>query len=206
MKNKTPFLRRKIFIKKKFQTDFSIKFLILIAVESVLAIGLFSYLSRGTVITGYSGSELIIAKTGDYFLPTLLLANLVVIGFTAAAGFVVMLLASHKIAGPLYRFEKSLEELGKGDLTHRFSLRSDDQLNELAEKMNELSTRLDGSVTSIQKGVSELKEAFGAIQSSVASGSYSTATLDAQIKEALSRVAELERSADYFKTSGGRRK
>src|SRR3989337_3894286 len=92
--------RKKLYIKKEFQPDLSIKFLILIAMESVLAIGLFIYLSRGTFITGYSGDELVIARTGAYFLPTVLLANLALIGFTAFAGFIIMVAYSHKIEGP----------------------------------------------------------------------------------------------------------
>ena len=103
--------RRNIFIKKRFQTGFAVKFLLLIVIEALLAVGLFIYFSRGTVITGYSGSELVVARTGEYFLPNLLLINLVVIGVTAVGGFFVLVFISHKIAGPLYRFEKSLEEV-----------------------------------------------------------------------------------------------
>ncbi len=195
--------RRTVFIKKRFQADFSIKFLVLIVIESLLAIALFGYLSRGTFITGYTGSDIIIARTGDYFLPTLLLANLLVIGATAVAGFVIMLYASHKIAGPLYRFEKSLEEIGAGDLTHRFTLRSKDQLGELAGKVNEFSTRLEGAVSGIKGEMDGLHAALFAISSGLMEGADREELLK-RLEEAKKRLDGLEKAARFFKTSRDR--
>lgn len=50
---------------------------------------------------------------------------------------VLSLFFSHKIAGPLYRFEKSLETIGSGDLTHVVRLRSGDQIQELVKTIND---------------------------------------------------------------------
>lgn len=195
--------RKTVFIKKRFQTDFSVKFLVLIAAESLLAVALFGYLSRGTFITGFTGSDIVIAKTGDYFLPTLLLANLLVIGATAAAGFIVMLYASHKIAGPLYRFEQSLDEIGAGDLTHRFTLRSKDQLGELAGKMNEFSSRLEGAVAGIKGELGGLDSALSAVKAGIAEGADRQELLR-RVEEAKKRIEALEKAAGFFKTTRGR--
>ncbi|CAG1064826.1 hypothetical protein BAC1_00392 [uncultured bacterium] len=192
--------RKKLYIKKEFQTDFSLKFLILIALESVLAIAMFLYLSRGTVITGYSGAELVIASTGDYFLPTVLLANLALIGVTAVAGFIIMVAYSHKIAGPLYRFEKSIDEMASGDLTSRFNLRANDQLEELAGRINSLSEKLDGAVSGIKSEASELEAALEEARECLKSGSLST--LDEKLRKASEKLEQLKRSAGYFRTSG----
>ena len=193
-------LKRNIFIKKRFQADFAVKFLVLIVIESLLAIGLFVYLSRGTVITGYSGSEVVIASTGKYFLPTLLLTNLVVIGLTAVVGFVVMLLISHKIAGPLYRFERSLEETSRGDLTNRFSLRSDDQMHDLAEKMNQFNQHMDGAVSKVQRELVELSALLEGLKAEAGAGADAARTNE-MISRAADRVTSLRKSATYFKTS-----
>jgi methyl-accepting chemotaxis protein len=194
--------RKKLYIKKEFQTDFSIKFLILIAMESVLAIGLFIYLSSGTFITGYSGAELVIARTGDYFLPTVLLANLALIGVTAVAGFIIMLAYSHKIAGPLYRFEKSIDEMASGDLTSRFNLRANDQLEELAGKMNVLSEKLDEAVSGIKSEAKELEGMLEEARECVRSGSCDNSMLDKKLAKASENLEKLKRSAGYFRTSG----
>jgi len=201
--------RRTVFISRRFQAGFSVKFLLLIVAESLLAIALFIYLSSGTFITGYSGTDIVVARTGDYFLPTVLLANLVVIGATAAAGFAIMLYTSHKIAGPLYRFEKSLEEIGNGNLTHRFTLRTRDQLGELAGKLNEFSSNLDGAVGSIQQSAVEcettLSEMLAELDGSAGGLEGKEKTLREQIKKAKRELEGLKRSAGYFKTTKGPR-
>lgn len=196
--------RRKLFIKKEFQTDFSLKFLILIAIESVLAIGLFVYLSRGTVITGYSDAELVIASTGEYLLPSLLLANLAVIGITAVAGFIVMIAYSHKIAGPLYRFERSIEEMAAGDLTSRFNLRANDQLEELAGRINSLSQKLDSAVSGIKEEAGELEKALIDAREQIKRGAES-AGVEEKLRLASERLEKLKEAAGYFKTSGTRK-
>lgn len=192
--------RKKLFIKKEFQTDFSIKFLILIALESVLAIGLFVYFSRGTVITGYSGTELVIAKTGEYFLPTILLANLAIIGVTAIAGFIIMVAYSHKIAGPLYRFEKSLDEMASGDLTSRFNLRANDQLEELASRINRLGENLDRAVSAIKDETGRLEACIESVKKS--SRDATGDALDEKLGMASASIQKLREAAGFFKTSG----
>jgi len=200
MKSKWP-KRKKLFIKKEFQTDFSIKFLILIALESALAIGLFVYFSRGTVITGYSGTELVIARTGEYFLPTILLANLAIIGVTAVAGFIVMVAYSHKIAGPLYRFEKSIDEMASGDLTSRFNLRANDQLEELAAKINRLGESLDRAVSVIKDEAGRLEASLEEAKKS-SRGASRVDGLEEKLDMASASVQKLREAAGFFKTSG----
>lgn len=190
------FKRKNIFIKKGFQTNFSLKFLVLIVIESFMVSGLFSYLLRGTVITGYTGSELVIARTGEYFMPKLLLANLAVIVITASAGFLILLLVSHKIAGPLYRFEKSLEETGKGDLTHRFSLRSDDQMGVLAQRLNDFNATMDSTLAKMQEDIVGLESTLVELKDSTGKDSA-----EHLMDEALHKARELKSSAGFFKTS-----
>ncbi len=44
---------------------------------------------------------------------------------------------SHKIAGPVYRFKKACDDIVNGDYSRRIKLRKGDQMQDLAEKMNE---------------------------------------------------------------------
>jgi methyl-accepting chemotaxis protein len=54
----------------------------------------------------------------------------------------ISLYVSHRFAGPIYRFEKSCQALGTGDLTHRVSLRTGDELMELQEEFNGMAAAL----------------------------------------------------------------
>lgn len=56
--------------------------------------------------------------------------------------FLVSLFVSHRFAGPIFRFERSAQQIATGDLTHRVSLRTGDDLVELQDEMNAMVTSL----------------------------------------------------------------
>ncbi len=58
---------------------------------------------------------------------------------------------SHKIAGPLYRFGKSFEELGAKNLTIRVRLRKYDEAKTLSAVFNQAVVKLDGAMGKIKK-------------------------------------------------------
>lgn len=58
----------------------------------------------------------------------------------------ISLYVSHRFAGPIYRFEKSAQAVGSGDLTHRVSLRTGDELMELQEEFNGMVAGLQSLV------------------------------------------------------------
>ncbi len=62
--------------------------------------------------------------------------------FIAAASVFV----SHKIAGPVYRFEQSARAIGAGDLSLKIKLRKGDELGDLAEAMNAMVETLADAV------------------------------------------------------------
>jgi methyl-accepting chemotaxis protein len=66
---------------------------------------------------------------------TLELINLVV--STLLLGFFVVL-ATHKIAGPLYRFKTVMEEIQQGNLAPRAAIRGDDQLQEFSHSIQQM--------------------------------------------------------------------
>lgn len=55
---------------------------------------------------------------------------------------IVTLFVSHRWAGPIYRFERSAEIVSGGDLTHRVSLRTGDDLMELQDEFNAMISSL----------------------------------------------------------------
>jgi len=150
--------RKNYFIKKKFQLNFLLKFVILLLIESFLIAGLFMYVSNDTITTGYLNSTLRIEKTPDFFFVSLLLIVLIVVIGIGIAAMVIFLLLSHRIAGPLYRFEKTLKEAEGGDLTARIDLRKTDELTKLKESINSAFGSMDSRFGRIKKGLFELEE------------------------------------------------
>ena len=58
----------------------------------------------------------------------------------------VTLFVSHRWAGPIYRFERSAQVVSTGDLTHRVSLRTGDELMELQDEINAMIASLQRMV------------------------------------------------------------
>ena len=149
--------RKNFLIKKSFQFSFLGSFIVLLAVESFLIVSLFLYLSRDTLTTGYVDSILRVDQTRHFFfIPFVLLTLIVVLGLTMT-GMIVFVLLSHRLAGPFYRFEKTLEQVEGGDLTPRVHLRKNDQFVELEDALNRFVDSLNRRIGGIQKDVEELK-------------------------------------------------
>lgn len=52
---------------------------------------------------------------------------------------IVSAVISHRMAGPIFKFEKSCTTVADGDLTHRVYLRQGDQLTELQDHFNNMA-------------------------------------------------------------------
>lgn len=200
MSEKPSFRRRRYFIDKKFQTSFTVSFLIIIALAAIAGLALFLFNARGTLTAGYTGAEVRLLHTSDFFLPTLLVSTGAIIIVSGAVGAIVMILISHRIAGPLYRFEMILKELYKGDLTLRFKLRQKDQFTELADRINSLTETMNGKVGSMKAETAEISRLVSGLQT--VSASHPVIELERPLREITERLAVLENAANYFKTSG----
>lgn len=66
------------------------------------------------------------------------------------AAIIFSLHLTHRLAGPLYRFEQLAEELKKGNLGLRIRLREGDDLQELAEALNASLVNLDEAFAEIR--------------------------------------------------------
>ncbi len=152
--------RKNYFIKKAFQTHFSLRFAALIILAAGLVTGIFLYASSGTLTTGYMGSELRIEKTSAFFSPTLLWTSALVALGVGLAGLIVFIIYSHRLAGPLYRVEKALHEIGQGDLTHRIKLRKNDQLEDLAQSLNRFAQRMDDKLGVLRRELDQVGAQF----------------------------------------------
>ena len=137
--------RRNYYIDREFQTIFILKFCGLIAIGSIIS-GLIIYaMSRATVTTTFENSRLTIKSTADFILPAVLLSGAVVIILIGLATIIMTLFISHKIAGPLYRLDKDVQEVTSGNLRMVFHLRAGDEIRPLAASLKAVrSARKEG--------------------------------------------------------------
>lgn len=194
--------RKNHFIKKGFQLNFSIRFMSLIIIEAVLLACLFWYLSLNTLTTSYQGSRLVIENTPSFFFPSMMYPGLIVIGVVGIIGLIGLIFISHKIAGPLYRFEKSLREISGGDLTHRVKLRKKDQLSDLTDTLNDFTSAIDKQMMDIKMSVKEMSKIMSEMQSCLASDEkIELNRIERLAKNASEKLKDLSEAAGRFRTS-----
>jgi signal transduction histidine kinase len=56
---------------------------------------------------------------------------------------ILAIVLSHRIAGPIFRIKKTLDEIIKGDYSKRLHLRNTDELQDVAESINNLMELLE---------------------------------------------------------------
>ena len=64
---------------------------------------------------------------------------------------IVAAVVSHRMAGPVFKFEKSCATVGEGDLTHRVYLRKGDQLTDLQDQFNNMTGAVNEVVKEYEK-------------------------------------------------------
>lgn len=149
-------LRKNYYIKKKFQCRFILKFCLVVLFGVICSTVLLFYFSYGTLTTSFQQSEIVIQNTAHAVLPVIILSNLITLGLITGATIFLTLFVSHKIAGPLFRFEKELDEISNGNLTPRIKLRKSDQMTDMANKLNVMVSSLRGKVLEIQNQVEDI--------------------------------------------------
>jgi len=161
MENKFPDRRKNYYIKKEFQRSFILKFLSLVIIGVIISGAIVYFMSGSTLTTTFSNSRLAIKNTAEYIFPTVLLSSVSVLIIIGMAAIVMTLFVSHKIAGPLYRIGKDIEELSAGDLNVRFTLRGGDEIKELAEKLDSMVRSLRSRATGIKIALDSLERSAG---------------------------------------------
>jgi methyl-accepting chemotaxis protein len=149
--------RKNYFIKKDLQGKYIFIFFIFVIAGSYLFTIIFGLTSLDSLTIVYKDHTLQLGKTPLVLLKELLRAHWI---FIVTGGVLVMLASlflTHRVAGPLYRFEKSVEEMSRGNFNFEIRLRSTDEAKELAEMLNGFNTGISLRLREVR----ELAETIG---------------------------------------------
>lgn len=191
--------RKNYFINKDFQTKFILKFCVLICVACALMGGLVYVLSARTITTSFENLRLVSKSTADFILPALALSSLAAVIIASLACMFVVLFISHRIAGPLYRLEKSIGEIASCDLTVKTNLRKDDEIKRLAECLNSMVERLRQAVEASKQAAGELETSIGAIRGRLNQCGLPQSEIDKLIGACEAKLKELDQVLSFFK-------
>ncbi len=118
---------------------------------------------------------------------------LILLSLTLVAGIFL----THRIAGPIYNIEKSLDEIRKGDLAKRIYLRWSDEFKNLANLANEFVAKLDKSTSECKELVTKLKQLNEQLKSSITD--KETIKLVNEVENNINTLKDL---LDQYKTTG----
>jgi methyl-accepting chemotaxis protein len=96
-------------------------------------------------------------------MPVLIQTLLIVTVVVGLATIAVTLFFSHKIAGPLFRVKKVMQELAGGDFSSDFHIRELDQLQELANTFNSTIKETRERIQAIKDGLNSLRDGLNKI-------------------------------------------
>ena len=150
--------RRQYFVQKDFQSKFILKFCVVLLIGIIISIGLLFLFSENTLTSSFDQSRLVIKNTASAILPNVFLSHLIAFVLISLLTIAVTLLISHKLAGPLFRFQKELKEIGNGDLSNVINLRKDDQVKAIADSLNQMRANLQKKILDIKEEVEQIIE------------------------------------------------
>jgi len=156
--SRPPYRRKQYFIKKGFQFKFIFKFCVIVIIGALISTGVLFLSSKDTLTSSFQQSRLVIKNTASAILPAVIYTNLITLILITAATIAVTLFISHKLAGPMFRFEKELKGITGGDLTKKIILREKDQITDMADSLNMMIAGLHGKVSDIRSDVKQLAE------------------------------------------------
>lgn len=149
--------RKKYFIKPGFQSRLTAIFILIVIIVANIV---------GALVYGFSVEKLesnlveeaklpVDSKQlGQALLPGVIIAELISIFVVAF----ICIFVTHTIAGPVYRMEKVVRNIGEGDLTHFIKLRPKDELKDLADAVNEMTMGLRNKIISFKENLNQIQE------------------------------------------------
>lgn len=187
--------RKKYFIKPGFQSRLTAIFILIVIIVANIV---------GALVYGFSVEKLesnlveeaklpVDSKQlGQALLPGVIIAELISIFVVAF----ICIFVTHTIAGPVYRMEKVVRNIGEGDLTHFIKLRPKDELKDLADAMNEMTMGLRNKIIGFKETVAQIREGIAVTKSS---GNLS------KLDDILKSVESMEESLHSFTLEKERR-
>ncbi len=143
--------RRNYFIKKNFQGKLILGYFLFMLVGCLIFVVALSWLVSDSMTVVYVDNELQIGQTPFMLMKQIITAN----WFAIIAGSVlVVTLATritHRMAGPLFNLERSLDKMIDGKLDTVIYLRKNDEGQEIAEKINRYNVELASEIKRIRK-------------------------------------------------------
>ena len=157
--------RKNFFIKKNFQGKLILGYFLFLTGGCLFFIMLLGFFSADTLTISYSNHDLQFGQTPIILLKKILAAHWIFIASGAVFTIIAAMLITHRIAGPLFRFERAFDNMLNKDLTDNVALRTKDEGKELAIKINDFNQDLSTAFQTLQSHSNAITELLEQTQS-----------------------------------------
>ena len=157
MLNKYVKHRGRYFIKKTFQVKIILQFIAILAFEGIISGVVLYFFASNELETKLYQAHLSIINTLDILLPIIIITSISVVVLLSFITIYTVLYLSHRIAGPLYKFEKITDEIGDGNLNISVQLRQKDELLPLKTAFENMIENLQIKIRNFKKNFKKIK-------------------------------------------------
>lgn len=134
--------RRRVYINKDFQLRYVIRVLLIVLLSGVGSVVLAYLIMADDIQAQAFSAHVDIAQASERLGVAMMIGNLVAMIVAGLIAVISVLHGSHKLAGPLYRFEVLCQQIADGNLDDLPKLRETDQLHELAHAFSTMVVNL----------------------------------------------------------------
>lgn len=169
MKHKHSRRAKNYFIKKNLQGKIVLALFLAVIASCLLFILIFGFFSTDTMTISYENSELNMGQTPVMLLKKALAANWFFLVTCGTLLILATIVGSHRIAGPLFRFEKVLNSMVRRDLRDTIRLREKDEAKDLALQINTFNGVLSRDIRELNRrsrAISDLTKQYTALSGS----------------------------------------
>lgn len=142
---------RNFFIKKNFQGKIILAVFLAVLLSCLFFIVIFGLFSADTMTISYKNNDLQMGQTPVMLLKNAIAANWIFLVTCGTVLVITAIIGTHRIAGPLFRFEKTLDSMSQKVLDDTIHLREKDEGKELAAKINNFNALLSTDLKSIRR-------------------------------------------------------
>ena len=185
--NTQKFKRRNYFINKEFQGKTIFNYFLLVLAGSILFSLIFSFFSSNTLSIVYDDYHLKLGTTPEILMDKIFSTQWIFIMVGGAFVILITLFLTHRVAGPFYRFEKSLDEMLGKDISGKITLRKKDEGKELADKINRFNIILSDDLDRL----AQLNKESAALASDMEKGDDDPASAARKIRKNARETSEI---------------
>lgn len=180
--------RKNYFVKPGFQTKLTIIILLIVVIVANIVGGIIYGILSGSTVIEQLARIFEVENQKDLLLPVVLFSEVIAVLLVAFIGLFV----SHTMAGPVYRFEKVLEDVANGELDSHFHLRTSDEFHEMEHSINTL-------IASLNSKFAEIRSHLGAVTDTLADIDSPKSMTAYDLENVKDGLKKLSTAVNYFK-------